>query len=691
MADLGAGDDGAAEDFPVHAVGPLDLRYTAVDGPAAAIRPVAAALARRDALQQTHPIGPGDIVLSTLPVGASDPVAEVYWPLSEGATLLLAAADPRSAETVDAYGVTVLITSSAGLTALLRSDGWALGGSLRRVLCVGEPVSADLADRFRARFPDSELITGYAPPETGGVTDAGRPAANFAVYVLDDALEPTPIGVPGELYIGGETGLPEAYHRAPALTASRLLADPFGAPGARMLRTGDLGRYRDDGAVEYLGPLERQASVHGMRVDLAEVEAAFADQDGVLRAVVTAAPGRPGELAAFVERTPGREPAAAELRAAAAGRLPQHLLPTVITALDEIPSNPVGGVDLAALLGLGDLAPIGPAGIVAPATALEARLAEIFARLLRRESVGVAESFFAMGGHSLLVFKLIELCTVELGVGPTIQDVFNCPSVRELAAALEAAGARCGNQRNLVCLVENPGAPLLVLVHAASGSVLPFHEVARRLGERFAVYALQSLPDDPAASIEQIADLYVDAVDPVRAVAPVVLAGWSMGGCVAVEMARRWLERDEPVAATLLLDTWAPPSLMADPADAIRVRDSILALDVLRLEGADVGSETVAELTAVVERNRAAFLDYAPAPYPGELDLLRASEPLPDDARPFPAGCLDGDRGWASVAAGVEVVEVGGGHLTLFDEKHADALASAVIAVVERRMGYDEI
>ncbi|HUZ39572.1 MAG TPA: alpha/beta fold hydrolase [Streptosporangiaceae bacterium] len=710
LADAGTWADTSADDIPVQdggGYGRLDLRYTATtDGPAAVVHPVAAALARLDALQRAHPIGPGDAVLATTPAGAPAPVEEVYWPLSQGATLA-AAADPRSVlEAVDAHGVTTLLTSPAGLTALLQADGSGAGGSLRHVFCDGEPVSAGLRDRFQARFP-GELITGYAPFETGRVTDAvvpagtgtpallGRPAAHVNVYVLDEALAPTPIGVPGELYIGGEIGLPEAYHRAPALTATRLLADPFGAPGARMFRTGDLGRYRGDGVLEYLGPLDRQATVHGMRVDLAEVEAAFTDQDGVWRAVVTAAPGHPDELAAFVVPAPGREPSAADLLDGAARRLPQHLVPAGVTVLDAIPEALGGGIDLEALLDLagdgGGAAPAEPAGAVAPATPLEAGLAEIFARLLRRDTVGVTDSFFTMGGHSLLVFKLIEECAAELGVRPTVQDVFTSPSVRELAATLQTAQAELRDEDNLVSLVENQGAPLLVLVHAASGSVLPFYEVAQCLGDQFAVYALQSLPDDPPASIEDIAAVYVDAVDEVRGVAPVVLAGWSMGGCVAVEMARCWLDRDEPVAATLLIDTWAPPAFMSDAAEAAQVRESILALDVLRLEGVDAEAGALADLTAMVERNRAAFLDYRPQPYPAELDVLRASDPLPPDARPFPAGYLDGDRGWAAVAARVETAEISGSHLTLFDEAHADALAEAISAAVARRMYYEEI
>lgn len=190
--------------------------------------------------------------------------------------------------------------------------------------------------------------------------------------------------------------------------------------------------------------------------------------------------------------------------------------------------------------------------------ALEAKLAELYRRLLRRDEVGATDSFFDLGGHSMLLFRLIEECTSDLGLRPTVQDVFDAPSVRELAALLAAP------EDTLQCLAENAGAPLLVFVHTANGSVQPLVDVARRLGDQFAVYALPAVPEDPPA---EIAARYVDAVDAVRGVAPVAVAGWSTGGYVAVEMARRWLRRDERVAATLLLDSGASPSLRSAARD----------------------------------------------------------------------------------------------------------------------------
>jgi non-ribosomal peptide synthetase component F/thioesterase domain-containing protein len=677
FADDGRWADAVTDDPPIEGAGYDVLHLVGAGGAserlAAVAYPIDGALADIEELQRHHPVGPGEVVLPETPDGA-------FWPLSYGATVLLCPPevhqDPaRLAETVDAYGVTTLwVTPSVSLDA-------AGGGSLCRVFAGGEPVTT-------VGFP-GELITWYGRPETGRVIESGRPVSHHHLYVLDEALEPTPVGVVGELYVGGEVGLARGYHRRPALTAERFVADPFGAPGARMVRIGELGRYAEDGSVEHLGSIERQITIHGMRLDRATVEGAFTSQDGVSLCAVTAAPE--GGLAAFVVPAGGQELSRSGLVDGATRRLPDYLVPATVTVADRIPRTDGSEIDVAALLDLRDSDNAEDDRIVAPETELEARLCGIYARILRRDALSVTDSFFDLGGHSLLVFKLIEACTSELGLQPSIQDVFTGPTIRELAATLGALQAAAVPQNALVSLIENPGAPLVVFVHAASGSVLPFYEVAQRLGEEFAVYALQSLPGDPPATIEEIAARYVQAVEEVRGVAPIVLAGWSVGGCVAVEMARRWLLRDERVAATLLLDTWAPPSLMSSAAEAAEVRASIMALDVLRLEGAGDASVPMAELTGTVERNRAAFLGYRPEYYPAEVDLLRASDPLPADAPPFPAGYLDGDRGWAAFAAEVETAEIKGSHRSLFDPEHADQLAAAISAAIARRMGYEEI
>lgn len=704
-----AGESG--DDLPVEGAGYdlIHLLYTSgtTGRPKAVAYPVAGALAEIFWLQRTYPFKPGDMALHKTSYGFDVSIWELFWPLYTGASIAICPPgdhkDPeRLVELAERHRVSMLFLVPSMAEPFLDAAPAGSCESLRWLFCGGEPVTPRIRDTFHAKL-SGQIVNCYGPTEAGCVTDMvlpvdpgapvplGRPAANFAMYVLDEHLEPTPVGVPGEVHLGGEIGVGRGYHRRPELTAEQFIPDPFGPPGSRMYRTGDLCRYRDDGVLEHLGRIGRQVKVRGMRIELAEVEAVLAEQDGVARCVATVVPDRAGEIAAFVVPS-GAELSAPDVAAAAAELLPAHMMPATITVVDAVPRFVNGKVDFARLLERRADAPIPVRELEPPDGELEARLAAIYGRVLGLDAVSVTESFFHLGGHSLLVFKLIQQCSVQLGLRPTVRDVFAAPSVRELTALLASSGSTADT--NLTPLAGEPGQPMVVFVHAASGSVLPFFETARRLSDEFAVHGLQALPDDPVRSVEDIALRYVDEVDAARGVAPVVLAGWSMGGCVALEMAREWRRRGEPVAALLMLDTWAPPSLMTTDTDAARVRDSILALDVLRLEGAlagDAAEAAVAGLDRLIDRNRTAFLEYRPEFYGGEIDLLRASDPIPDGGLAFPPGYMDGDRGWARHAAEVTTAEIPGNHLSLFDAEHAAELAGEIRAVVAARMAYDEI
>jgi len=709
VTDTGAWADESAADLPVGGPGYdlVHLLYTSgtTGRPKAVAYPAAGALADIRWLQRTYPFQPGDTAIFKTSYGFDVSIWEIFWPLYVGASLAICPPgehkDPqRLLELVERHQVSMMFLVPSMTEPFLDIAPPGSCPSLRWLFCGGEPVTARIRDGFHARF-GGQIVNCYGPTEAGCVTDMalpaapgapvplGRPAANFALYVLDEQLEPTPIGVPGEVYIGGEVGLARGYHRRPELTAERFLPDPFGPPGSRMYRTGDLCRYRDDGVLEHLGRIGRQVKVRGMRVELAEIEAVLTEQDGVARCVATVLADRPGDIAAFIVAAEGGEVSVPAVTAAAARLLPAYMMPATVLVVPDIPRFVSGKVDFAALTerGADDPADVGP--VTAPEGELETILAGIFGQILGLPTLSVTDSFFELGGHSLLVFRLIQQCSAKLGIRPAVQDVFAAPSVRELAALISAATTP--GDANLTVIAENPGRPMIVFVHAASGSTLPFFEVGRRLAGDFAVYGLQALADDPAGGIEDIGRRYREAVDAVRGTVPVILAGWSMGGCVALEMAREWRRQGVPSAAVLMLDTWAPPSFMATDEDARWVRDSILALDVLQLEGAQDAADAVAELDRLVDRNRGAFLDYRPDFYPGEIDLLRASDPLPDARIGFPAGYMDGDRGWAAHCAQVTTAQVHGSHLSLFDAVHAAELAEAIRSVIADRMASEVI
>jgi acyl-coenzyme A synthetase/AMP-(fatty) acid ligase len=317
------------------------------------------------------------------------------------------------------------------------------------VFCGGEAVTPRVRDRFHDRF-SGQLINCYGPTELGCVAETvlpvepgapvpvGPPVEHRRAYVLDDNLQPTPIGVPGELYVGGEVGIAQSYHRRPALTAERFPADPFGRPGSRMYRTGDLVRYRPDGVLEHLGRLGRQVKIRGVRIELSEIEAVLAEHDDVAQCVVSMVPGRDGEIAAFVVAGDGRASSVSTLFAHARRLLPAHMVPTTITAVEAVPTFVNGKIDIDHLLARIDRSSAGELEpFVVPATVTEAQVAALFGQILRVDEVSATSGFFELGGHSLLVFRLIEMCNAVFGVDLAVRQVLRALTPRALAALVD--------------------------------------------------------------------------------------------------------------------------------------------------------------------------------------------------------------------------------------------------------------
>ncbi len=297
-------------------------------------------------------------------------------------------------------------------------------------------------------------VTSWAcdPGDPRPLVPIGRPVANTGIHLLDPGGAEAPIGVAGELHIGG-VQVGRGYLGRPDLTAERFVPDPFAGaadPGGRLYRTGDLARRLHDGAVDYLGRLDHQVKIRGFRVELGEIEAALATLPGVRAAVVVARGGREGgdggaqdlRLVAYVVGGPGGAPAAGELRAALGRRLPEHMVPAVFVPLAALPLTPSGKVDRRALP---DAGPAAAAGYVAPRTPVEELLAQAWADVLGRERVGARDDFFALGGHSLLATQVVSRLRSLFGIELPLRRLFEAPVLERFAAAVqEARQARRG-------------------------------------------------------------------------------------------------------------------------------------------------------------------------------------------------------------------------------------------------------
>ncbi|MFI0819508.1 non-ribosomal peptide synthase/polyketide synthase [Streptomyces sp. NPDC021098] len=409
-------------------------------------------------MQDTYRLEPSDAVLQKTPSGFDVSVWEFFWPLITGARLVVARPgghkDPAYlASVIREHAVTTVHFVPSMLRAFLDAlDEPAVAGltGLRRVLCSGETLPADLAGRAR-KILGAPLHNLYGPTEASvdvtawacddepGAVPIGRPVRNTRTYVLDAGLGPVPPGVTGELYLAG-VQLARGYLNQPGLTAERFVASPFGAPGERMYRTGDLARWRRDGVLEFAGRADDQVKVRGFRIELGEVEAVLARHATVGQAVAVVREDRPGDrrLTAYVVPAPGaREPLPEQLREHIAAALPEFMVPSAVVVLDALPLTPSGKLARRELPAP-DLT--GPTGGRGPRTAPEEILCGLFAEVLGCARPGIDDGFFALGGHSLLATRLISRVRAVLGAELTVRDVFEAPTVAGLAARIDAGG-----------------------------------------------------------------------------------------------------------------------------------------------------------------------------------------------------------------------------------------------------------
>ncbi|MDP2625480.1 MAG: amino acid adenylation domain-containing protein, partial [Candidatus Rokubacteria bacterium] len=417
-----------------------------------------------------------DAVLQHTPLNADISVWEIFATLQSGARLVVARPGGHRdtaylVRLIAEQKVTLLQIVPSLLHALLEEPGLRECACLARVVCGAEVLPVDLQDRFFSRL-DADLYNLYGPTETTiystwwlcqrgarhRTVPIGRPIANTQVYVLDGALQPVPIGVPGELYIGGD-GLARGYLNRPELTAERFIPDPWSnAPEARLYRTGDLARYLPDGTIEFIGRTDHQVKIRGFRIELGEIEAALAQHPSVREAVVLAREDVPGDtrLVAYVVAASTSSIAPATLRRFLEATLPGHMVPPHIVALDRLPLLPNGKVDRRALPPPDEEALAADRSFVAPRTPLEDRLAAIWRELLHLDRVGLHDNFFDCGGHSLSAIRLVSRVREAFGVDLGLRAIFEAPTVAALSEKIAAVGSRVeGGAGRLVAQSES--------------------------------------------------------------------------------------------------------------------------------------------------------------------------------------------------------------------------------------------
>ncbi|MDH2425403.1 amino acid adenylation domain-containing protein [Sphaerisporangium sp. TRM90804] len=630
-------------------------------------------------MQETFGLTSADRVVQKTPIGFDVSVWELFWPLMTGAGLAVARPDGHRdsaylASLIETEGVTTLHFVPSMLELFLEEP--TLPGRMRRVICSGEALPAELAWRFHERLPGVGLHNLYGPTEAAvdvswhacaageSVVPIGRPVANTRLEVLDTRGERVPVGTPGELCIGG-VQLARGYVNRPALTAERFVPDPYGPPGARLYRSGDVARWLPDGEIEYLGRTDFQVKIRGQRVELGEIEARLAALPEVRTAVVAL---RGGTLAAYVVPTePGAD---VDLAARLRPVLPDHMVPSAWVPLDALPVTANGKLDRAALP---DPGITGRAPYLPPRDPFEARLATLWEETLGLSAIGVHDDFFALGGHSLLALRLAMKLRKELGREIPVSLVLTAPTVALLAVALRRPQDSEGGQR-IVPLRPGGDRPPVFLSHALGGQVFRYLPLTRHLGPDQPVHAIQASGlapgEEPHTSMEEMVDDYVGHLLKVRPEGPYVLGGYCIGGNIALETARRlremghevplvvlfYSDADEPVIrgslqddAVLLMHALAGGSVEADLESLRRMEpdERLLAVieaaakaDRLQPDAADL--EQARRFVNVFRANAHAVGYYRHESYDGDVLLFS----------PAREGADPDDMGWRAVVTG---------------------------------------
>jgi amino acid adenylation domain-containing protein len=650
-----------------------------------------------------------DVVLAVATYTFDMAVGDIFPTLGIGARLVLASRDDvrdprRLGAVIDASGATVMHATPTTWQMLVKS-GWA--GSPRLVaVCGGDTLSEALASSLLDRC--DAVWNGYGPTETtvyttfshvtrGAPITIGRPIANVRVYILDKWCQLVAVGVPGEIIIGG-AGVSAGYVNRTDETAQRFVPDPFDA-GSSTYRTGDLGRFLPDGSILHMGRLDRQVKVRGNRIELGEVEAVLGTHPAVADAVVLAREdgGSGGErsLVAYVVPSADPGPQLAELRSHLMTRVPNYMVPSAFVMLERLPLTPSGKIDRRALPApdAGQLTPA--TAFVAPRTNVEERVAAIWARTLRMERVGVHDDFFEIGGHSLLAVRLLSEMESEFGVEIPLTSFFGGDvTVACLAAIVENTNREPAGGRLVVPVRPHGTTPILFFVHADESSLLTLRHFTGPLGPDQRVMGL--LPErigrrfDRSRGVEDLALPMLATVRETQPGGPYYLAGFSLGGLIAYEMAGRLRAAGEEVAWLGVIDA------ATAAAGARRIQQHRISWRRRAAEQWDRGMQDAARRTSRYLRRelnrwlvgahlraskmsdefdwrgaRALATRYAGSGHDAWMDLFVTDEGAAD--------ADDDSLGWEDIHEGVlRIHRVRGDHLSLVTEPYVLALADLV-------------
>ena len=542
-------------------------------------------------MQDEYRLTSADSVLQKTPFSFDVSVWEFFWPLLTGSRLVVARPGGHRdtaylTQLIATEKITTLHFVPSMLQVFLEEEDLDVScASVKRVICSGEALPMELQRRFFSLI-DAELHNLYGPTEAAvdvtywacernssmDTVPIGRPIANIQMYVLDARLRPVPIGLAGELHIGG-IGLARGYHNRPELTAEKFIANPLSKdPKARLYKTGDLARFLPSGNIEYLGRLDHQVKIRGLRVELGEIEEALNRYPGVQTSIVLMREDTPGDkrLIAYLVTRDGAVNTA-DLRENLRVKLPDYMVPAAFVTLEELPLTPNGKLDRKALPRPDFEAIADTSNFEAPRTPTETVLVGIWCDVLGLKQVGIHDNFFELGGHSLLAVRLFTEIRKRFKINFGLSTLFEAPTIGALAALIGKAEEADSSQRNLashglVSIRSGTNTPLFV-IHSFDGNVIHYEPLGRIFPEDHPIYAIEApglhgLPMD--YSVEAMATRYIEQIRERQPHGPYFILGHCFGALITYEIARQLSAQNERMGMVGLLDIFHYNSMKGD-------------------------------------------------------------------------------------------------------------------------------
>jgi amino acid adenylation domain-containing protein len=668
------------------------------------------------AAKKLYRLQPSDRQLQFSSISFDIAIEEIFPIWAAGATLVLRSKDFSIAGSdflkwIEDRLLSVLSVPTAywhELVHELSETSASLPQSLRLLVVGGEKAQVPVLDAWRKFAGDRvRWINTYGPTETSVIATAyelpmgaplpnplpiGRPIDNVRIYLLDEKSQPVPIGVPGEIHIGG-AGLARGYLNRSEETVAKFVADPFSAESqARLYKTGDLARYLPNGELEFVGRRDSQIKIRGFRVEPGEIEIVLASHPSVREAVVVAQDTNlsGNRLLACLVPAAGQKLSVGELRNWLKERLPDYMIPADFVFLSELPLTPNGKVDRRALADL----PVNsiPAENSAPASdAVEAQLMHMWEEVIGRTPIGIRENFFELGGHSLIAVRLMRRIEQGFGRRLPLATLLEAPTIEQLAVILRQD--RWNPQFPLIVPIQPQGSrPPFFCVHGLGGAVLRFQELARHMAPDQPFYGIQPQGMDGGApvlgSVEEMAACYIAEMRKFQPEGPYYIGGYSFGGLVAFEMARQLRDTGQEVGFLGLLDTYpgqakSKTALLstllklsfAQQIAYVRQRVKRYGKGIRRRWDALFLPKPLKQVRSILAR---AELSYQPRTYLGPGTWFRAGE------RGL-RGLDNSDANWSRwIAGGVEIHEFEGDHGSILKEPMVSMLARKLRRCLEK-------